>query len=251
MENMKDKIILMNFTDIYKEQQFYRETDPIWLELSHLTGCNCYCDEEAAGMMRKELQTLPEDSIHFLDSGNYHYISLLWLEKIDKPFRLVLFDNHTDMQPPAFGGLLSCGGWAAEALETVPSLVEVILVGPDEEAFSQADARARERVRLLSREKLEELSKEEIIRFFSEIPGDLPLYLSVDKDVLCPEEAATAWSQGDMKLSELTEYLELLFENHDVLGMDVCGEAEPGTGNLCNDKDNRELLELYRKFASR
>ena len=228
---MKDKIILMNFTDIYKEQEFYRETDPIWLEFSHLTGCSCYCDEEAAGILRKEMRELPAEGIHFLDSGNYHYISLFWLEKTDRPFRLVLFDNHTDMQPPAFGGLLSCGGWAAEAMETVPAL----------------DAKFREKVRFLSREKLAELSKEEILRFFSEIPGDLPVYLSVDKDVLCPEDASTSWSQGDMKLSELTEYLELLFENYDVPGMDVCGEAEPGTGSLCNDRANQALLELYRR----
>ena len=51
------------------------------------------------------------------------------MEKIDMPFRLILFDNHTDMQPPAFGGLLSCGGWAAEALEKLPHLQEVILIG--------------------------------------------------------------------------------------------------------------------------
>lgn len=247
---MKDKIILMNFTDIYKEQEFYRETDPIWLEFSHLTGCSCYCDEEAAGILRKEIRELPAEGIHFLDSGNYHYMSLFWLEKIDRPFRLVLFDNHTDMQPSAFGGLLSCGGWAAEALETVPALKEVILVGPDEEAFSQTDAKLREKVRFLSGEKLAGLSKEEITGFFSEIPGDLPLYLSVDKDVLCPEDAVTAWSQGDMKLTELTEYLGLLFENQNILGMDVCGEAEPGRGSLCNDRANQALLELYRKSVS-
>lgn len=247
---MKDKIILMNFTDIYKEQEFYRETDPIWLEFSHLTGCSCYCDEEAAGILRKEIRELPAEGIHFLDSGNYHYMSLFWLEKIDRPFRLVLFDNHTDMQPPAFGGLLSCGGWAAEALETVPALKEVILVGPDEEAFSQTDAKLREKVRFLSGEKLAGLSKEEITGFFSEIPGDLPLYLSVDKDVLCPEDAVTAWSQGDMKLTELTEYLGLLFENQNILGMDVCVEAEPGRGSLCNDRANQALLELYRKSVS-
>lgn len=247
---MKDKIILMNFTDIYKEQEFYRETDPIWLEFSHLTGCSCYCDEEAAGILRKEIRELPAEGIHFLDSGNYHYMSLFWLEKIDRPFRLVLFDNHTDMQLPAFGGLLSCGGWAAEALETVPALKEVILVGPDEEAFSQTDAKLREKVRFLSGEKLAGLSKEEITGFFSEIPGDLPLYLSVDKDVLCLEDAVTAWSQGDMKLTELTEYLGLLFENQNILGMDVCGEAEPGRGSLCNDRANQALLELYRKSVS-
>ena len=86
------------------------------------------------------------------------------MEKIDIPFRLILFDNHTDMQPPAFGGLLSCGGWAAEALEKLPHLQEVILIGPDQEAFDQVDQEAfdqmdpeaQKRVRFLSREKLRE-----------------------------------------------------------------------------------------------
>ena len=48
-----------------------------------------------------------------------------------------MFDNHTDMQPPAFGGLLSCGGWVAEAIEELPLLREVILAGPDENALTR------------------------------------------------------------------------------------------------------------------
>ena len=55
---------------------------------------------------------------------------------MEHPFRLLVFDNHTDMQLPAFGGLLSCGGWIAASLEEVPMLQEVILVGPDEEAYT-------------------------------------------------------------------------------------------------------------------
>lgn len=52
-----------------------------------------------------------------------------------EPFNLLVFDNHTDMQLPAFGGLLSCGGWIASALEEVEKLQEVWLIGPDEEAY--------------------------------------------------------------------------------------------------------------------
>lgn len=38
-------------------------------------------------------------------------------------------------------------------------------------------------------------SEEELIRSL-EIPANIPLYVSIDKDVLCPEEAATTWSRG-------------------------------------------------------
>lgn len=45
-------------------------------------------------------------------------------------------------------------------------------------------------------------SEEELIRSL-EIPVNIPLYVSIDKDVLCQEEAATTWSQGDMTLEEM------------------------------------------------
>ena len=145
--------------------------------------------------LRQKLEEFDADGIHFIDSRNYHYMSCIWLEKLNTPFRLVVFDNHTDMQPPAFGGLLSCGGWVAASLEELPLLKEVILVGPDQEAFDQTEPTLREKVRFLSREKLREMTLEEKVSFFKELTAELPTYLSVDKDVLCPKEASTTWSQ--------------------------------------------------------
>ena len=249
---MTDRIVLMNFTGIYEEQQFHREKAPVWLELKKLSGCSCYCDQEAAETLRAQIKKLPADGIHFLDSGNYHYMSLLWLEKVETPFRLILFDNHTDMQPPAFGGLLSCGGWAAEALENLPFLKELILVGPDQESFQMTDPELRKRVRFLSREKLAEFSRDEANCFFAELPRDLPCYLSVDKDVLCPGDASTSWSQGDMRLEEITEYLHVIFKSQPILGMDVCGECDPDSGGdcRCNDRANEKLLDLYLAYTA-
>ena len=73
---------------------------------------------------------------------------ILWIRKLslyeqnrgwagERAFNLLVFDNHTDMQLPAFGGLLSCGGWIASALEEVEKLQEVWLIGPDEEAYGR------------------------------------------------------------------------------------------------------------------
>ena len=85
----------------------------------------------------------------------------LWLTKMDQPFCLLVYDNHTDMQPPAFGGLLSCGGWIAAALEELENLKHVILVGPDEAAYEQVEENLKERVIFLSREKLQVMNDEE------------------------------------------------------------------------------------------
>lgn len=245
--------VIMNFSGIYKNQNFYKnyaEEEIFWTELSDLSGCNCYCDAEASDRTRKEIQAFTGKGLHFIDSGNYHYMTRLWLEKLQIPFRLLVFDNHTDMQPPAFGGLLSCGGWIAASLEELPLLQEVILVGPDEEAYTQVEPDLQQKVLFLSREKLSTMTAEEKEGFFNNLSEDLPLYVSVDKDVLCKGDASTTWSQGDMHLSELMSFLELVLERQNILGMDVCGECDMDScsEDFLNDHANEAILRLWEKM---
>lgn len=245
--------VIMNFSGIYKNQNFYKnyaEEEISWTELSDLSGCNCYCDAEASDRIRKEIQAFTGNGLHFIDSGNYHYMTRLWLEKLQIPFRLLVFDNHTDMQPPAFGGLLSCGGWIAASLEELPLLQEVILVGPDEEAYTQVEPDLQQKVLFLSREKLSTMTAEEKEGFFNNLSEDLPLYVSVDKDVLCKGDASTTWSQGDMHLSELMSFLELVLERQNILGMDVCGECDMDScsEDFLNDHANEAILRLWEKM---
>ena len=245
--------VIMNFSGIYKNQNFYKnyaEEEIFWTELSDLSGCNCYCDAEASDRIRQEIQAFTGNGLHFIDSGNYHYMTRLWLEKLQIPFRLLVFDNHTDMQPPAFGGLLSCGGWIAASLEELPLLQEVILVGPDEEAYTQVEPDLQQKVLFLSREKLSTMTAEEKEGFFNNLSEDLPLYVSVDKDVLCKGDASTTWSQGDMHLSELMSFLELVLERQNILGMDVCGECDMDScsEDFLNDHANEAILRLWEKM---
>lgn len=245
--------VITNFSGIYKNQNFYKnyaEEEISWTELSDLSGCNCYCDAEASDRIRKEIQTFTGKGLHFIDSGNYHYMTRLWLEKLQIPFRLLVFDNHTDMQPPAFGGLLSCGGWIAASLEELPLLQEVILVGPDEEAYTQVEPDLQQKVLFLSREKLSTMTAEEKEGFFNNLSEDLPLYVSVDKDVLCKGDASTTWSQGNMHLSELMSFLELVLERQNILGMDVCGECDMDScsEDFLNDHANEAILRLWEKM---
>lgn len=245
--------VITNFSGIYKNQNFYKnyaEEGISWTELSDLSGCNCYCDAEASDRIRKEIQAFTGKGLHFIDSGNYHYMTRLWLEKLQIPFRLLVFDNHTDMQPPAFGGLLSCGGWIAASLEELPLLQEVILVGPDEEAYTQVEPDLQQKVLFLSREKLSTMTAEEKEGFFNNLSEDLPLYVSVDKDVLCKGDASTTWSQGDMHLSELMSFLELVLERQNILGMDVCGECDMDScsEDFLNDHANEAILRMWEKM---
>ena len=114
--------VIMNMSGIYREEKFWKGQETVWVEAEDITGTNCYCDEDARTEISCRIDKFSSEGVHFIDSGNYHYLTHLWIGKIKQPFRLLVFDNHTDMQPPAFGGLLSCGGWIAGRVERLKNV---------------------------------------------------------------------------------------------------------------------------------
>lgn len=250
-------ILLMNLSGAYEEQDFWREERSTWVRLEDLSGTNCYCDEAAVRAIREKIGEFTLSGIHFIDSGNYHYMTRIWLEKISEPFDLLVFDNHTDMQPPAFGGLLSCGGWIYDSVMELPLLQKVILIGPDEEAFSRVEPEIQKKVEFLSREKLRGMELMEILDFVKEQTGKKSLYISIDKDVLCPEDADTNWSQGDMRLETMVRCLECAVsrckagdilstgsENADIEQLDAVREDTQKDGAACSDLTVTDLCLL-------
>jgi arginase family enzyme len=250
--NNANPVVIMDFSGIYQQEIFWKGLDAEWISVRDIPGTNCYCDSEAMERLREAIADFSVTGIHFIDSGNYHYMSRLWLEKIQEPFQLLVLDNHTDMQPPAFPGLLSCGGWIEAALTELPCLKHVILVGPDEAAYGQTGPKLRQKVSFCSRETLALQPKSEF-DFVEEVDPSLPLYISLDKDVLCPGEAATTWSQGDMTVQQMLAILTQVWKRMEdgagrILGVDICGECDPGelTGSDHNDAANRQLMEFLQ-----
>lgn len=245
--------IIMNFSGIYREEDFWEGQEPVWLDFQKLQGVNCYCTPEAEAAIKEKICDLPVQGIHFLDSGNYHYLSKFWLEKIQEPFSLLVFDNHTDMQEAAFFGLLSCGSWAGEVLDTHELLSHICVAGPGLKDFREYKGQAWAKLTRICREELSD-GGEEILREFLETDPDLPLYISIDKDVLRKEEARTNWDQGELALDQLLKLLELIFEKRKVIGVDICGENPPDTARpisgedlQINSRTNRELMLFFKK----
>lgn len=251
------EIVIMDFSGIYKGEQFFEGEKVSWLDVREIPGTNCYCDDEAKTQILEKLEKFSAGGIYFIDSGNYHYMTKIWMEKISEPFDLLVFDNHTDMQPPAFGGLLSCGGWIYDSVMELPLLQKVILIGPDEEAFSRVEPEIQKKVEFLSREKLRGMELMEILDFVKEQTGKKSLYISIDKDVLCPEDADTNWSQGDMRLETMVRCLECAVsrckagdilstgsENADIEQLDAVREDTQKEGAACSDLTVTDLCLL-------
>lgn len=142
--------VIMDFTGTYGEQPFARAGNFNWLDCRGIHGTDCYCDEEGEAALRELIAAFSPYSLHFLDSGNCHYLTKLWTDRIHEPFSLVLFDHHTDMQPPMFEGLLSCGGWVKKMLDSNPFLQKVLIAGVPE---SEAVKVRSERVLAISEEE--------------------------------------------------------------------------------------------------
>lgn len=250
---MNDDVTVMDFTGVYERETFYKSERFRWIDCTDIEGDDCYCDSEALGQIRLLIKDFTAEGIHFIDSGNFHYLSKLWTDKIAEPFDLVLFDHHPDMQPSLFENLLSCGCWVKSVLDTNVFVNKVIIVGANERLLDGVEERYRERVVFYGEQSLDH---EELWKRFAFAHLHLPVYISVDKDVLDTESAATNWDQGSLSLKDLQELLGIILRREEVIGVDICGECTD-TLNIIeqekmleiNDRTNRSLIHFLRKNA--
>ena len=203
---------ILNLSGVYEEEE-WNLPDSQTVNLKGLEGCCRYCDEGALSAIRSALAPLPYSGIHWIDTGDYHYLSFLWMEKIRLPFVLALFDNHADDQAGAFGdGLLSCGSWVRTARRELPLM------------------------------KADYLNR-------SDIPDKLPVYLSIDMDILSRDFAHTGWSHGDMDMEELLSAIDGVASAHRIIGVDICGGLTRAQGAVAEDlrinKECRKMLADY------
>ncbi|MDO4519663.1 MAG: arginase [Eubacteriales bacterium] len=246
----KKAITIMNFSNVYNVENMIQMNQKFkvhYLDMTKLSGTNCYCDEDAYNAIREKIDDTMLPGIHFIDSGNYHYLTRIWEDLVKVPFQLIVFDHHTDMQLPAFGGILSCGGWIADSIESLDNLQRVILLGPPEQDYEQVEKCFQEKTYYRSENEMMFWgdAAEEIL------DKNLPIYISIDKDILCTKDAQTNWSQGELELSDLLNQLRSIISfakknEQPVLAIDICGEcsAEDRKYQDLNEKANQKLTDL-------
>jgi len=249
--------------------------DVRWLDCTKIVGTDCYCDDDAI----KEINELFDNAecdienrgnstgapaIHFFDNGNYHYMSKLWTDRVQEPFTLIVFDHHPDMQPPRFGGILSCGGWVKEVLDNNKFVQNVIIIGVKDELVETVREELSQSGESSILEKVSFIKESELSTLPSIICSDYVnvfssnLYISIDKDALSPTYAATNWDQGSLTLDALKDCITTLATGRKILGIDICGErAHDFEGDehhtvqeadSLNSELNRELVEFLKNL---
>ena len=234
-----------DFSGVYSDIETGR--DEAAVDLRDIEGTNGYCSDDAVEKIRERIKDLPAEAAHMLDNGNYHYMSLLWLEKIKTRFDLIVFDHHTDMQEPALVPVLSCGSWVLEVLknENIP-VNKVWLIGPSETDYEAAEESFKNRIVFVSQREADRAAD------FPELAGhhafgkimqeQLPVYISIDKDVLSENELKVNWEQGSMSVSALEKFVKYICEARNVIGMDLCGEPDINTNGLSREKEKSRLI---------
>ena len=246
---------------------------PYILDFTTLSGTTGFCDDAAADEIRRCIADFPARGIHFLDNGNFHYLTRFWCEKITEDFVLVVYDHHVDLRKPVFPGLMSCGSWIRDVLLRNSHCRAVLIIGPE---CAQADIIERELQSLVADDdvlaerasqtapvRLCCFTEDDILdgRAARELPHildalHLPVYISIDKDVLSRKVLRTNWDQGIMTEAEFRHELDRFTTDPDIhiLGADICGEP---AYNACrrllddtrdlrrSDGVNRRLLEHY------
>lgn len=256
----KPKGLILDFTHTYDKTWMAKFPDLPCLDCSDIEGTDLYCAPQAQAELTRRLQAYPVEGVHFLDSGNYHYLTRLFAGRIGRPYHLVCLDNHSDMQPSMIPELLSCGAWAKQLLAEDSHLEQMLLIGPPQCALNEIEADGIEKLVCVSREEWQAAGipglQQKLERAgMSRKPfGSLPLYFSIDEDVLSEAYARTNWEQGEMTLPELEAILQWLAQGSRIIGADICGGLpgapphEAAAVQRVNEAANEALYELFLSF---
>lgn len=270
---VKNENMILDFTHVYRDEDI-KDIDRFrYIDCSDIQETDMYCSKNAYEKIWGRIEPYGIQGIHYIDSGNYHYISKIITDHIDEPFGLVMYDHHTDMQMPMVPEMMSCGDWAGQALSQNKNLGQLVIVGPPESDIEQTleSYSGSQSGRLLTF-SAEDLHGDLLENKLKLIRTDLPLYISIDKDVLGPEYTETNWSQGDMSIDGLERLLSVFLggqgeeKNSDacrndernagdirhsrILGIDICGEIQtdiPVPEYLeAEEKNEKVNIELFR-----
>lgn len=263
-------IQILDFNGYYKKQTFHEEIPAAWVNLRTLEGVNGYCDAKAKEKIMAKTAPYMQDCMNqhkvpvsWLGSGNYHYNAGLLVEQLKRPFSLVVFDHHPDMQPSFFSEMLSCGCWILHSLK-LPWLRDVVLLGVKEELLQALSETLQinpvetsnpwlylyvyngKQIYGIKEEffKQAQFSQAKVESWLKNWLSE-PVYISIDKDVLLEAECPTTWDGGSMTLRQMLAICSHLKDNYRLIGVDICGEGDQEETVELNQHCNQSLANLF------
>jgi hypothetical protein len=190
----------------------------------------------AMGRLKRRLSAaLPQalgPVLVFSGSGDFHHVTLPLVERAiaaadGTETTVVHFDNHPDWVRFAPG--VHCGSWVAHACR-LPGVRRVISVGLCSRDIAEPARRAGD-LRLLDDGRLE-IHPYAQARVASDLASRIEtdtVYVTIDKDVLRADVAATNWDQGQTTIEELRALIAGAAGGRRLIGADVVGDWSRAT----------------------
>lgn len=208
--------------------------------------------------LKSSLEPCSEPTLTFMGSGDFHHVTALLLERLaesqTQPFTVVHFDNHPDWV--RFSGGMHCGSWVERAVK-IQKVSKVITLGVCSNDLQWPEFKGANlglmktgRIELFPSNhppsyvlqnygkgagyeqkghciKWNTLENHTLPDFCSLLLSRInteSIYITIDKDVLCYEEAITNWDQGNMRLNDVVFIINQLAQHHRITGADVIGD---------------------------
>jgi hypothetical protein len=236
----------------------------------------------------------------FVGSGDFHHVTLALLRRIERPFNLLVLDNHPDWM--RWLPFLHCGTWLYHAAR-LPQVRHIIHLGGNVDFDNSFRWLAP--WKLLRSGKLRVLPSircfkgsawakvphaplrrdpqtpfdaerlEQLVQPYREELKCYPLYISLDKDVMCAPEAAVNWDSGHLTLAEVETVLARFAKaaGGDLAGMDVVGDwsavhlrglgrrflhwtehpsltVTAASASACNQRANLTVADLWTRWRA-
>lgn len=188
----------------------------IWVDLTHLRGKVACATPATLAAVEAALAPHGDVPICLWGAGEYHYVTYARLRALRLPVTLVLFDQHHDCAPVQ-DGIITCGDWVRHAL-ALPWVQRVVWIGGLPQDGPVPDTHPK----LVRVDRMDPPAQG--AAWLARTVPTRHVYVSVDKDVLCPDDATTTWGAGRMPLASLLAWIRLLAAHRRLAGADVGGE---------------------------
>eukprot|EP01119_Soliformovum_irregulare_P011439 TRINITY_DN2860_c0_g1_i1.p1 TRINITY_DN2860_c0_g1~~TRINITY_DN2860_c0_g1_i1.p1 ORF type:complete len:383 (+),score=84.26 TRINITY_DN2860_c0_g1_i1:3-1151(+) len=193
--------------------------------------------------------------VSMVGSNDFHHVSLLLLRRIRYRFNVVIFDNHPDWFQ--FAPMMHCGCWLNHVAK-LPTVGTIFHMGGRSGEFNETGFVTPWAELISGKIKVfPAYSKwtqgrwskvpQTPLAFFSNMPGkmitkerirsylepyrrqlqELPLVITLDKDVMRRDDAVQNWNSGFLSKEEIGVILEVLAEFAVITVVDILGEWSP------------------------
>jgi arginase family enzyme len=244
LKNEKRQAWVLNFDDSAgRPQQSAQLELQDWQEDIRFS-CSKHTFQQFSNFLEQHLPAASALGCCLLGSGDYHHVTQALLSRLDsqEKIHLIVCDNHPDNMRYPLG--IHCGSWVywASRLEQV-ARIDVI-------GISSADISVKHawenHIQPLRQGKLHYWSVKQsaawtrwvgaegawhgydataqlMQEFIQQLDHDLPIYLSIDKDVFSQDVVQTNWDQGHFEEVQLMDLIAACDER--LIGADITGDV--------------------------